>query len=83
MSLKFLRQTSSATRHSKRSESPLRIKLDLMVQTKKEKVTCREISSRRSCVSHSKVLENQENINTQLCQQYLGEGIVCPRNFEK
>ena len=47
MSLKFLRQTSSATRHSKRSESPLRIKLDLMVQTKKEKVTCREISSRR------------------------------------
>ena len=35
------------------------------------------------CVSHSIVLENQENITKQLCQQYLGEEIVCPRNFEK
>ena len=47
MSLKFLRQTSSATRNSKRSESPLTIKLGLMVQSKKEKVTCGEISSRK------------------------------------
>ena len=47
MSLKFVRQTSSATRNSKRSESPLTIKLGLMVQSKKEKVTCGEISTRR------------------------------------
>lgn len=31
----------------------------------------------------SRVQEIQDNITRQLCQQYHGEGIVCPKNIEK
>ena len=42
-----------------------------------EKLAVEELS-----ISYSRVLEIQENIAKQLCQQNLGEGIVCP-NLEK
>ena len=34
-------------------------------------------------ISYSRVQEIQDNITSQICQQYLDEGIVCPRNIEK
>ena len=34
-------------------------------------------------ISYSRVQEIQDNITSQICQQYLDEGIVYPRNIEK
>ena len=78
--VKHKKETSSATCHSKKNEPPFLVKIGLMVHAKtKEKSLAVEGLS----ISYSGVQEIQDNITKQLCQQYLDEGIVCPRNIVK
>ena len=82
--VKHKRQTSSSTHHSKKNETPLPVKIGFMVHAKaRKKSPVEKLAVKGLSISYSRVQEFQDNTTRELCQQYLDEGIVCPKNIEK